>query len=293
MRTRRSIAIVSLILLMIVWGSTFAITKAAAEEIPPTTLAALRFLIASLVLVPIALQRGGLARLARPIPWRAFAGMALSGVALFAISFNYALVYGSASQGALIYAALPAAIAVAAVIFLHEALSRRRIAGIVLSIVGVTLLIVTGERDAHSPAPLLGALWMLGAVAAWTAYTVFSKRLSETDHVVSITIVTVLGTVMLLPFTAMEWTQQPLPHPSVSAWLGLLFLGTAASAVAYLVYGFVLRELDASLVGVYTNLDPIVGVLIAVLFYGETLHSGQIIGGAVAFAGMWLASAED
>jgi drug/metabolite transporter (DMT)-like permease len=56
------------------------------------------------------------------------------------------------------------------------------------------------------------------------------------------------------------------------------------------VYGFALRELDASLVGVYTNLDPIVGVVTAVLFLGEELYGGQIAGGLIAFVGMWLAS---
>jgi drug/metabolite transporter (DMT)-like permease len=56
------------------------------------------------------------------------------------------------------------------------------------------------------------------------------------------------------------------------------------------VYGFALRELDASLVGVYTNLDPIVGVATAVLLLGEELYGGQIAGGLVAFLGMWLAS---
>ena len=94
------------------------------------------------------------------------------------------------------------------------------------------------------------------------------------------------------PRKAIELIQQPLPPVSLSTWAGLLFLGVIASALAYLVYGFALRELDASLVGVYTNLDPIVGVLIAVLFFGETLHSGQIAGGLIAFAGMWLASSD-
>jgi len=88
-------------------------------------------------------------------------------------------------------------------------------------------------------------------------------------------------------------TRQPLNAPSLSAWAGLLFLGIVASALAYLVYGYVLRVLDASLVGVYTNLDPIVGVLIAVLFFGEALHSGQVIGGLIALLGMWLASSEN
>ena len=293
MSSRRRIAIASLIVLMIVWGSTFVMTKAAALEIPPVTLATLRFLIASLVLLPVAIARGGMSRLPRPLPWGALTLMALTGIAGFALTFTFALVYGSASQGALIYAALPAAIALAAVAFLKEKPPRRRTAGIALSIIGVALLIITGESDLASPHPVLGALWMLGAVICWTAYTVIAKRLAHADYVATITLISTIGTLMLLPGAAFELLHQPWSNPSLSAWLSALFLGTVASALAYLVYGYVLRELDASLVGVYTNLDPIVGVLIAVLFFGETLSVGQIAGGLIALVGMWLASADD
>ena len=293
MPPRRTIALIGLVLLMIMWGSTFVVTKATAREIPAGTLAALRFLIASLVLLPIAWKQSGLSRLPHPLPWGSLVLMALTGISGFALTFNYGLVYGSAAQGALIYAALPAAIAVAAFTVLKEKPSRRRVLGIVLSVIGVILLIIAGESDPNSPKPLAGAMWMIGAVVSWTAYTVLSKRMPGSDSVISITVISLIGTVFLIPLAAIELVQQPLPPISISTWTGLLFLGVVASALAYLVYGYALRELDASLVGVYTNLDPIVGVLIAVLFFGETLHSGQIVGGLIAFAGMWLASAEN
>ena len=278
---------------MLVWGSTFVATKAAAREITPLMLAALRFLVAAAILVPIAVVRGSFRLLPRPLPWGALLLMAFTGITAFAITFTYGLVYGSASQGALIYAVLPAAIALAAVLFLRERPTRMRIAGIVLSVIGVALLILTGEQDVNSPHPVLGALWMLGAVISWTAYTVIAKRLAHADYVATIALISALGTFMLLPPALFELSHSPWSQPSAGTWLNVLFLGVVASALAYLVYGYVLRELDASLVGVYTNLDPIVGVVIAVAFFGETLHGGQIVGGIVALAGMWLASAEN
>ncbi|HEY6644272.1 DMT family transporter [Povalibacter sp.] len=293
MKSHRTLALVSLIALMVMWGSTFVVTKAAARDFPPMVLATLRFLIAALVLVPLALSRGGLQQLPQPRPWRTLLLMSFVGIAAFATTFTYALVYGSASQGALIYAALPAAIAFAAIVFLGERPSRRQLAGIALSIAGVALLIVAGEADAGSPDPVAGALWMIGAVVAWTAYTVFAKRLAHVDNIVVIAIISTLGTAMLLPFAAIELLQTDWTVPSVSAWTAPLFLGIVASALAYIVYGYVLRELDTSVVGTYTNLDPIVGVLIAVLLFGESLHAGQIVGGLIALAGMWLASIEE
>jgi len=275
---------------MLIWGSVFVITKAAMREIPPLTLAALRFLIASAVLIPMAARRGGFQQLPRPLPFASLALMGFTGIAIYYPGFNYALVYASASQGALVFALLPAAVAVAAVLALGERMSRRRVMGIALSVCGVAVLVATGEREVASPRPLVGAVCMLGAVIAWTVYTVIAKRLAHADQVVVIACVSVLGLLMLLPFTAWELLHVPRPNPSLSAWAGALFLGVVASAVSYTIYSYVLRELEASLVGVFINLDPIIGVALAVLVLDEALHPWQVVGAVVALVGMWIAS---
>jgi drug/metabolite transporter (DMT)-like permease len=226
------------------------------------------------------------------MPWLALLGMAVTGIATFTIAFNYALVHASATQGALIYALLPAAVALAAVMFLGEKLAKRRIAGIVLSIVGVGLVVLAGEVDRNSPRPGLGALWMIGAVVSWAAYTIFAKRLADVDQVITIALVSLFGMLMITPFAVVELAETSWQAPSLQAWAGILFLGIFASALAYIAYGWALRELDASLVGALINLDPIVGVITAVIFLGEQLHGGQIVGGGIALIGMWLASTE-
>jgi drug/metabolite transporter (DMT)-like permease len=70
----------------------------------------------------------------------------------------------------------------------------------------------------------------------------------------------------------------------------LLYLGFIASGMAYLLYNASLRHLDASEVGVYTNLIPIVGVLTGVIVLGEPLSTRAIIGGLVVMAGVWITS---
>ena len=286
----RIYALVGLILVMFVWGSTYVVTKAAVRDIPPLTLAVLRYLIAVIVLVPIAMTRGGLMRLPRPLPMAPLVWMALTGIAILTVGFNYGLVYGSASQGALVYALSPAAVAIAAVLGLQEALSRRRITGIVLSVVGTALVVASGERGGAAPHPLLGAFCMLAGIIAWAYYTVIAKRLAHADQVVVIAWVSMIGMAMLLPFAAVELLHSPMPRPTLEGWLGTLFLGAVASAIAYVVYNLVLRELDASLVGAYFTLDPIVGVTTAIVFLGEVLRGGQVVGGVIALVGMWLAA---
>jgi drug/metabolite transporter (DMT)-like permease len=289
--SRRALALVALVLLMLVWGSTFVVTKAVVRELPPLTLACLRFFLAAGTLAPFAIARGGLRQLPSPVPFGALATMALAGVVGFSVGFNYALAYASATQGALIYALVPAAIALAAVVVLKETPSRRRMFGVALSILGVSLVVASGEAGSAAPAPLLGAASMLLAVLSWTAYTVLAKRLAAADQIVVTACVSALGALMLVPLAALEigaggW----LGAPTVQGWIGFVFLAVVASALAFIVYGRVLRELDASLVGAYSNLDPIIGVLTAVIVLGEPLRGTQIAGGVIALAGMWLAS---
>jgi drug/metabolite transporter (DMT)-like permease len=275
---------------MIVWGSTYVVTKATVREIPPLTLAVLRNLIAAGVLVPLAIGRGGLLGLPRPFPVRSLVTMGLTGIAILTVGFNYGLVFGSASQGALIYALGPAAVGIAAVLGLGERLSRRRIAGVLLSVAGAVLVVVSGETDRATPLPLIGALCMLAGVVAWAYYTVVAKRLAGADQIVVIAWVSLIGMAMLLPLAAMELLRNPLPQPTLAAWVGAVFLGALASAGAYVVYSRALRDLDASLVGAYFTLDPIIGVVTAVLFLGEVLRGGQVVGAIVAIVGMWLAA---
>jgi drug/metabolite transporter (DMT)-like permease len=109
MSLRRRGAQLGVVVLMVVWGSTFVVTKAAVREVPPFTLAAVRFIIAVLVLAPFAMTSGGLERLPQPLPWRVLLLMALTGIVILTVGFNFALQYGSASQGSLIYASTPGA----------------------------------------------------------------------------------------------------------------------------------------------------------------------------------------
>ena len=91
--SRRACALAGVVIAMILWGSTFVVTKAAVQEIPPLTLTCLRFLVAAAVLLPIAALRGGLRRLPQPLPVAALVLMGLTGVAIFHVAFTYAMVF--------------------------------------------------------------------------------------------------------------------------------------------------------------------------------------------------------
>jgi drug/metabolite transporter (DMT)-like permease len=287
----RTAALAAIVLLMIIWGTTYIITKIAIREVPPLTLAALRFLITALVLLPFAIAAGGLKRLPKPFPIRDIVAMALTGFVLYYAFFNYALEYGSASQGALIQALIPVGVAITAVIVLREKLSQTRVSGIALAVVGVAIIVLAGKSDGESPNPLLGAVLMLFSVVAWSIYTVQVKRLAEVEPTVLLTAIAAVGTLIQIPLVAFELARRPEPLAiTMQGWASVVFLGAIASGLGLLVYNRALRLLDASLVGTYINLVPIIGVVSAVLFLGEALEGWQIVGSVLALVGVWLAS---
>lgn len=288
--TSRPVAIVALLAVMVVWGSTFVVTKSAMAELPPLTMAFIRVLIGTLVLAPFALPRMRASHAA--LPWKWIWLMALIGVALYYVVFNSSLAYTSASQGALVQSSIPAVTALIAVLWLREPASRMRVFGIALSIVGVLIVFAGGNTQVNgaAPQPILGNLLMFASVVCWGWYTAMAKRVAESDAIVVTTWVTAIGTALLLPLAAIELWGRPLPQPSAGALLGVAYLGVFASGAGYVLYNFALKGMAASQVGVFTNLIPIVGVLTGVIALGEPLAWQAIVGGIVVMLGVWMTS---
>jgi len=289
---RRALAIALLLLTMMIWGGTYVVTKTGVAEVPPMLFALLRFGVASAVLVPLALLRGGIARLPRPIPWGTLLLMGLTGVGLYYTGFNLALTYTTASQGALVQSSIPAITALMAVLWLRERLSGHRLFGIGLVIVGVLLIVARTSSDGSARSPLIGNLLMFGTVLVWGVYTILAKRVADVDVIAITAIVTLLGTIMLLPAALVEVAHSQWPPISGPNWLRIIYLGALASAGGYLLYGRALRDLDASLVGIFVNLAPVLGVVSGVVILGEAMAPSAIAGGVLVLAGVWMSSRE-
>lgn len=279
-------ALAGLTLAMVLFGGTYAVTKVAAEELSPALLAFLRYVVAGAVLLPIALVGSRFAKLPQPIPWTRLTIMAGTGVALFTIAFNYALVFATSTQGAMIYALVPAATASVAWMLLKERQSRLRIVGMVTSLVGVSIVLLSAEQGGTASSPLLGGGLMLIAVATWAFYTVVAKQLAGVDQIAVITLVMLIGAAMLLPFAVIEAFTTPLQWPSLAGFGGLVFLGVVTSALVFILYNWSMRAVDATTAGIFANVDPVVGVLTGVLFLGETINALQIAGGAIVIVGV-------
>lgn len=281
----RTLGILALTLTVVIWGSTFVVTKAALHSLGPFTLAVARFLLASAILLPFALRQGFRLRDAlQP----AFLKFGLTGVALYYGFQNLGLAFTSAGTAALIQTLVPAATVALSVWLLKERVTAVQVLGIGLAVIGAALASGTGAPSAANPAPLLGNLFILGGVFAWAVYTIQGKRLSASYPSVVLAAGSILsGMLILLPFAAGELLLSGLPSVPGPALLALLYLGTVASAVPMFLWNAGLSLVPASVASPFINIVPVVGVAFAVLA-GERPTALQILGGAVALAGVWM-----
>lgn len=264
------------------WGPSFVATKAALEEIPPFTVAFLRFLVASFVLYPLWWRSNE--RTSTPVNDRPRLILsALVGIAVYFILFNLGLQRTTAGDGAMLMATIPVICLLVEAVWLGQGIPRLRWLGIIVSVIGVFLVVgqapgLGGERR------LVGDLLVMTAAVCWAMYTLIGRSLNQYPKLGVVAHQTLYGTLMLFPFALWEIGQWREFSPT--AWLCVLYLGVLCSATAFLLYNYALKTLAASQVTAFLNLVPVIGVSAAVVLLGEQIVFIQIVGGVVILAGV-------
>jgi drug/metabolite transporter (DMT)-like permease len=286
--SKRTAAALALILTVTIWGTTFAATKLALRDMQPLTLSLVRFVIASLVLVPLAVadhrRRGG------AVAWRGLALVGFFGGFLYFALQNVGLALTSAAKTSLILGSVPALTALLSILVLKERVTLGRAFGIAGSILGVSVIVLS-ERGANlGEGALLGDLLIAGCGLSWAIYTIQVKGLEGRASPVALSAASVgFGALYLLPFVGLEVAAKPPAMPSTEGWLAIAYLSLVASAAPFFLWTFALTVVDASEAAVYVNLVPVVAVASAMLTLGETIAPAHLAGGALVLLGVWAA----
>jgi drug/metabolite transporter (DMT)-like permease len=271
------LAVAALLAAGCVWGSGFLFGKLAFTELPVSHVALYRFAIATLVLLPWALARG-----ARPCR-RDLPIFLLTGFLVVPATFlpQYAgLALTSATSASLIIGTLPPMLALAAFLFYGERLSRRSWIAVGTSTLGVAL-VVGLPSDGHS---WVGDGLVFLSMIVIVAWVLLSKPLVEKyTALVATAYIMLFGTLTMLPIS-LVWDGAPQLPLSSGVLLSVLALGLACSALTYGLWNWGLTYVSASHAGIYTNIEPLVGVLLGVTFLNESLSAGAIIGGLLVLA---------
>jgi drug/metabolite transporter (DMT)-like permease len=267
----------------LIWGTTwFAIRVCIAPGAFPTLAAlALRFVIASVILVPLAL---------RVRPWargNAAAYLVLAGVLDAAA---YLLVYLgeeriSGGIASVVYGTQPLILGIVLSIVKVETLTRRHLAGAAISLAGVGVLFL--DRLDVSPEQGVGVLLVLGSVALATIYSTIMKRhgtgvpaLVSTTVFITVTAVT-LGIVALVAHEPFPWP------PPVAPTVALFYLAVIGSALAFLLYFWLLGKTSLLVTSTLVFLFPLVALITDALFERAIpLGPRAYLGAAITLGGL-------
>ena len=200
--------------------------------------------------------------------------------------FLFGLTLSTASHAALLYALTPAVVFLLARRYLKEGNAREKLIGIVVAFTGV-IFILLDRGLARQIGVLRGDLLMLIAVLSWAVYTISSKELlSRYDPMTLTTWVLVSGTAMCLPAALIPHAIPPLRSITLPVWGGIFYLAVGTSVIAYPLWLYALRSLEASKVAITTNAQPVLTSVSSWLVFGERFGPAFFLGAALILFGV-------
>ena len=258
----------------VLFGSSVVAVRVAVQEVPPLSLAVLRFGQGGLLLVFVLLLLGArdLLRVRlRDLPLLMLLGAVL--FAVFPVTFNASLRLIEASRGALIFATIPSWSALLARIARSERLMPRQVVGTFLSWAGVGLALAErGLGWQGGLGNLAGDGLMLLTALCGAAYAVLAQRAFVRYSALTVTTYAmVLGTLLLVPAALVEGLVGVLPQLDLQTVALLVFLGTFGGALGFFLWTFALTRLTPTQVTVYINLNPLAAMVLAAALLAERL----------------------
>jgi len=276
----RKWATVAMFFNVVAWGMSWVNVRAVLPEVGAGQLGAMRYLIASAVMLPIWLLRG------RPLParsdWPTVACLGLFGFCLYNLGINYGERTVNAGTGSMLISCIPVLVILLGVLTGREKVGMLAWLGIGLSMGGVVLTAAGSEAGLTFN---LGSLLILGAALCAAIQTLISKSLTQRYAAVDVTTWAIwLGTLGLLPFS----------HDLVGVagrltglgWVHLVFLGMVPAALCYTIWSWVLVKLPITTVMSAVYAIPVFSVLFGWLILGEQPSMMTLLGGAVTLAGV-------
>lgn len=289
----RGLAILCIVLANVLGGVSYPAQKIALEGLPPATVSLLRNLVALVPLVLLVRARrraGGLSAWTRAERLRVF----LLGSVAFALPMWLGILgveLASASNASILILLEPVTIVAIAWLVLGEVVGAIKVVGILLGLAGALAIVL---EDATLGDLFAGEAFLGNAVLAlhgclWGCYTPIAKPLSERHDSFDICLrATLVSLLVLAPaalFEAPRWSAGPSLAPAIAWTVGIGLFVSFGGTVMWLA---ALRHLPSVNVAGFIFLQPLCGVLVGVLFLGESLSSKALLGAALIVAGVAL-----
>ncbi len=271
-------------------GMAAAVTRYVIDTVDPITLAAFRFGIGFLILLPLAL----LARSRWPQgrDWIGVASLGFLFFAFFFVVYNISLSHTTAARGTLALSTLPLMTMVVGALFGSEAMTARKTLGVLIAMAGVAVALLSGLASAPAGA-WRGDLLMIGATLVMAFYTVWSQPvIARSSALGFITASMGIGAAALAVIAIGTGGFAAAAAFGTPQWSAIGYLAVFGGAAAFYLWVFGLQRASATRVSNTLAVNPVAAALLATVLLGEPIGLNLIVGIAAVFAGIWIASTE-
>ena len=277
----------ALLVMVLIWGVNFAVAKDALATLSPLVFNELRFPMAALVVFLALRLRGPIPLPDRADVWKVI-GLGVLGNVCYQQFFIFGLANTRAGIASVLLAGTPIVTTLLSSFAGHERIRPLVWAGVGASFAGIVLVVVSGAGlSVPGENTALGDALMIGATLAWASFTVGSRPLIERYGSIAMTAWTLwIGAIGIciigLPATlrvdlgAIRWT----------TWLAIFYAGALSIGLAYLIWYQGVRAIGNTRTAAYSNLTPIVALVVAWLWLGEVPAAGQLVGAFIIIAGV-------
>jgi drug/metabolite transporter (DMT)-like permease len=279
----------ALLVVYVVWGSTYLAIRIAIETLPPFLMGGVRFLVAGAILYAWSVRRGDVESDAPgACQWRA---AAIVGAGLF-LGGNGGVVFAEqripSGVTALLVATLSLWMALLAWVFYGERPTRRAIVGLPLGFAGTALLVGPVGTSGIDP---LGAAACLLASLSWAAASLYSRHAPLPARTAVSTGMQMLAGGVWMTAAGFATGELGRVRPetfSTASVVALVYLVVAGSLLAFTAYAWLLRAAPTSLVATYAYVNPVVAVVLGWALAGEPVTPRMAAAGTVIVAAVAL-----
>ncbi|WP_431017245.1 DMT family transporter [Bradyrhizobium pachyrhizi] len=271
-------------------GTSIGATRFLVGAIDPLAIGAFRFGIGVLLLLPPAL----LQRRSWPTrhDWLGVAGLGLLFFAAFPVLFNASLIFTTAARGALALSTLPLLTMLVGAALGAEALTARKTAGVLITILGVSMALLSGLATAP-PGAWRGDLLMVAAALCMALYSIWSKPyIRRSGPIPFTTLAMAAGSVVLITASLLRSSFAPVADFGAPQWFGAIYLGAFGAALTFYLWALALERTTPTRVAISVTVNPIAASLVGAALLGEPLSWNLVAGIVTVFVGIWIATTQ-
>lgn len=282
--------ILALIIANVIWGMASPIFKFALTNIPPFTLAFVRFFFSGLIFLPFALNKW---QKLTAKQWLEIILVGFFGITINISFFFLGLEKTESINVPVIASSGPVFIYLLSLIFLREKPKLKVLVGMLIALTGVLFIILSPlilDGKKFVLGAIEGNLFILLATFGSVFQTLFGRDVLKKINVLQVAAITFLfGSLTFMPFIPGELSVWNFSLLNSAGWTGIIFGIFFSSALAYSLFYYGVSRLSAQEVGVFTYIDPIAAIIVAAPLLNEYPNMFYIFGGLLIFGGIYFA----